>query len=221
MANGWRTVTINALLSWLMKLLLVGLFPYLIAVGNYLLAAGTFLAIVVSMVPSMVERNYRIHLPFELDLLITSIIFFHLFLGEWLMFYEKVRVWDKILHFYGAVVVSILAFVTVYSFRFAKKLRITLPFIGVFTLVFAIAMGALWELFEFWVDTLFGTTMQNGLEDTMWDLMYDVVGGVVTAVLGMLYVRSVSPEARRRLATPIGEILGMRKNYNEKIREQA
>jgi hypothetical protein len=189
-----------------MKLLLMGLLPYEIYIGDYPFAMATLLAIVLSFVPSIVERNYQIHLPFELDLLITLALFLHTFLGEVLMFYERVWLWDKALHVYGTAVISMLAFMIVYTLHYTGKLRLTIPFIGFFTVTFALAVGSLWELAEFSVDFIFEKDTQKGLADTMWDLVYDLMGGVVIAVLGMFYVRYSKPETRKRLTRPLGEV---------------
>src|SRR3990170_1842592 len=110
----WRGLTVSAAISWFLKLLVVGL----------------------SLAPSIIERNYRIQFPFELDLLITVSIFLHTFLGEWLMFYERVWMWDKFLHFFNSAVVAILAFFAVYSLYYTKKLRPPVPLVGFFFLLF-------------------------------------------------------------------------------------
>ncbi|MEE9615106.1 MAG: hypothetical protein V3W31_09225 [Thermodesulfobacteriota bacterium] len=206
MSRGWHSITLSAALSWFMKLVLVGLFPYEIYIGDYLFAFATFVAIVLSLVPSIVERNYNIHLPFELDLLITLAIFLHTFLGEVMRFYEKVWLWDKVLHFYGSAVIAMLAFMIVYTLHYTRKLRLTIPFIGFFTVIFAMAVGTAWELGEFAVDNLFDKTTQRDLPDTMWDLVYDLVGGTLVAGMGMLYVRYSRPEERKRFTKPLGEV---------------
>jgi hypothetical protein len=211
MGKGWRAITVSSALSWLMKFILMGLLPYEIYVGDYLFAMATLLAIVLSFVPSMVERNYQIHLPFELDFLITLALFLHTFLGEVLMFYERVWLWDKALHLYGTGVTSMLAFMIVYTLHYTGKLRLTIPFIGFFTVIFALAVGSLWEMAEFSVDYIFVKTTQKGLDDTMWDLIYDLIGGLMIAVLGMVYVRYSKPETRKRLTRPLGEVFARRK----------
>ena len=50
--------------------------------------------------------------------------------------------------------------------------------LGAFAFTFALALGNVWEIFEFGMDRLFGLTMQkpmagdpSGLTDTMWDLI--------------------------------------------------
>src|SRR3990170_4433048 len=209
MLRNWRTLSITTGLSWLMKLLMVLLLPIAVMKGDYLFSVLTIVSIVISLIPSLLERSYRVTLPFELDLLITLSIFLNTFMGEGLDFYQKVWLWDKALHVYGSAVVGLLAFVVVYTLNYTRKVRLSLPFIGFFTITFAIAMGAVWEIMEFAVDSLFGKTTQNGLADTMWDLVNDFVGGVITAAVGMLYVKYSNPDVRKRLAMPLGEVFGM------------
>ena len=209
MLRNWRSLSLTAGLSWFMKLLMVLLLPVELYKGDYLFSILLVFSVILSLIPSLVERSYRVTLPFELDLLITLSIFLNTFMGEGMNFYQKVRLYDKALHIYGSAVVGLLAFVVVYTLNYTRKVRLSLPFIGFFTITFAIAMGAVWEIMEFAVDSLFGKTTQNGLADTMWDLINDFVGGVITAAIGMLYVKYSNPDVRKRLAMPLGEVFGM------------
>ena len=209
MLRNWRSLSVTAGLSWFMKLLMVLLLPVELYKGDYLFSILLVFSVVLSLIPSLVERSYRVTLPFELDLLITLSIFLNTFMGEGMNFYQKVRLYDKALHIYGSAVVGLLAFVVVYTLHYTRKVRLSLPFIGFFTFTFAMAMGGIWEIMEFAVDNIFGKTTQNGLADTMWDLVNDFVGGVITAAVGMLYVKYSNPDVRKRLAMPLGEVFGM------------
>lgn len=209
MLRNWRSLSVTTGLSWFMKLLMVLLFPVELYKGEYLFSVLLVFSVILSLIPSLVERSYRVTLPFELDLLITLSIFLNTFMGEGMNFYQKVRLYDKALHVYGSAVVGLLAFVVVYTLNYTRKVRLSLPFIGFFTVTFAMAMGGIWEIMEFTVDSLFGTTTQNGLDDTMWDLINDLVGGIITATIGMLYVKYSNPDIRKRLAMPLGEVFGM------------
>lgn len=208
LGKSWRTVSISAGLSWLMKLLLLGITPYQLYNGEYLYALATFIAFVISLIPSVVERNYRITLPFELDLLFTLMVFLHAFMGEVLDLYSKFELFDKALHLYGGVVIAMLGFLVVYTLHYTRKVRLSLPLVGFFTISFTMAVGAMWEIGEFTVDKLFDTRAQNGLDDTMIDMIVDLIGGVAVSVLGMVYVRFSHPDERVRLARPLGEVFG-------------
>ncbi len=206
MGKGWRYLTLSTVLSWTMKFLLMGLFAYYIYIGDYLFSLAPLLAIVLSLLPNIVERSYHIHLPFEVDLLVTLALFLHIFLGEGFMFYEKLPYFDDFLHVYGTAVISLLAFMSVYTMHYIKKIRLSIPLIGFFTVIFAMAMGACWEMAEYVIDKFLGGTMQNGLSDTMLDLMHDLLGGSLVAIIGMIYVKYSNPRERRRLTRTLGEV---------------
>jgi len=76
-----------------------------------------------------------------------------------------------------------------------KKKEINLDlnpnFIALFAFMFAIGIGVLWEIFEFFMDQIFGMNMQkSGLIDTMWDLIVDVLGAAVISILGWGYIKT-------------------------------
>ena len=58
------------------------------------------------------------------------------------------------------------------------------------TLCLAISIGAVWEVFEFVMDQLFGLNMQkSGLVDTVWDLIVNLVGGSFGSAAGFAYLK--------------------------------
>ena len=84
--------------------------------------------------------------------------------------------------------------------------------VAVFAFTFAITMGVLWEIFEFTMDSLFGTTMQSwnlphdttligkefqgsGLRDTMSDLIVNSIGALLTSILCYFLYKEEKREA--------------------------
>jgi uncharacterized membrane protein YjdF len=68
-------------------------------------------------------------------------------------------------------------------------------FVALFAFFFAVAVGAVWEIFEFAMDAFFGTNMQpatagdpSGLTDTIQDLIVDTVGAAVVSLAGWRYL---------------------------------
>lgn len=198
---------LKVLISWLMKLSIGGVVIYSLFIRtNIPFALLATLALGISMTPNIIERNHKINLPLELDLLITFALYLHIVLGEWAHFYHTIKGYDLIVHYVGTAVVAILAFLLTYTLHYTGKLRLTLPFIGFFTVVFALAMGTIWEIAEFIVDK-FGYDAQKGLKNTMWDLIFDLIGGMTTAILGILYIKFLSGDERKKLVYPIRKIL--------------
>ena len=69
-------------------------------------------------------------------------------------------------------------------------------FVALFAFMFAMGMGAVWEIFEFGMDQLFGLNMQkSGLVDTMWDLIVDGAGALTISLLGWSYLRAVGSDS--------------------------
>ena len=60
----------------------------------------------------------------------------------------------------------------------------------VFSIIFAIASAAVWEIWEFSTDKLFGFTSQNNsLDDTMWDIICGSLMGVIANIPLYLYIK--------------------------------
>lgn len=218
--NGWllRT-TIGATLSWLMKLVLIGLFFYVSFKGDLFIATAAGTAIFLSLLPSLIGKSHNTTLPWELDFLITLALFLHTFFGEWLRFYDRLWFFDKFMHLYGTSVIAIIAFLITYTLHFTKEFRLTIPFVGFFTITFAMFVGSIWEIAEFSFDKLFGHNTQYSLDNTMWDMINNLIGGTLVAFIGMLYVRYSRPDERKRITKTVGEVFNIRNSRKRRSRK--
>ncbi|HOW34678.1 MAG TPA: hypothetical protein PLN32_09540, partial [Methanoregulaceae archaeon] len=58
---------------------------------------------------------------------------------------------------------------------------------------FTMAIGAFWEIYEYLMDTFLlpylMKPLQHGLDDTMMDLMFDLLGGIIVGFFGTWYIR--------------------------------
>jgi uncharacterized membrane protein YjdF len=60
-------------------------------------------------------------------------------------------------------------------------------FIAFLSFCVAMAIGGIWEIFEFAMDQVFGMNMQkSGLIDPMWDLIVDALGPLFSVTTGYL-----------------------------------
>src|SRR5690606_28694535 len=65
-------------------------------------------------------------------------------------------------------------------------------FVALFAFTFSLSLGALWEIFEFGMDQIFGLNMQkSGLVDTMWDLIVDTLGAATISIMGYFHLKTV------------------------------
>ena len=172
----------------------------------------TVLIVLVTFLPVLLERRFRIHIPPEMQLLAITFVFASLFLGEVRDYYNRFWWWDIALHTSSGFLLGILGFLLVHVLNEAERVQVHMKagFVAFFAFLFALGVGALWEIFEFTMDQLFGTTMQkpmlgdpSGLTDTMWDLIVDALGALVISVLGWRHLKN--PQKASLLERWIGD----------------
>lgn len=166
---------------------------------QWMAAATTMAIVVLTFFPLVMERRFGVIIPPELELLATVFIFASLFLGEVRGYYLQFWWWDIALHTSAGFLLGIVGFLLVYILneRDSLHLHMSHGFVALFAFVFAVAIGGLWEIFEFSMDRLFGMNMQkpmlgdpSGLTDTMWDMIVNALGAATISLLGYGYLRA-------------------------------
>lgn len=161
--------------------------------ADYMLALLVAGAMIATLAPLWLNRRFHIYLPPETELLAILFLYATLFLGEFGNFYDRFWWWDILLHTGSGFMLGLVAFILVFVLNHAPRteLKLSPEFIALFAVVFALAGGAIWEMFEFGMDAIFGYNMQkSGLVDTMWDLIVALAGAVVVSAMGYVYLRS-------------------------------
>ena len=166
---------------------------HFLVVGNVMLGGFSFLMLLVSLIPALVNRSYNTNLPWHIDFWLT--LWVALSVAGEIRFYNSLSWWDDVLHLGGTIVLGYLAFVLVYALNFTGKIKLSIPMIGFHTFLIGMAFGGMWEIAEFWVWQLTGRdalamqgNIANGFYDTFSDLQFDLVGAALVAVVGMWYV---------------------------------
>ncbi|MDH3281420.1 MAG: hypothetical protein OEQ18_09860 [Gammaproteobacteria bacterium] len=160
--------------------------------GRWLAAITTTGIVIVTLLPLMLGRRFAVQIPAEFEVLAVVFVYAALFLGEIHGYYVRFWWWDAILHAGSGFLLGILGFLLVYVLNEHENVDLHMRprFVALFAFMFAVGMGALWEIFEFAMDQIFGLNMQkSGLIDTMWDLIVDTVGAAIISVLGWGYLR--------------------------------
>lgn len=153
----------------------------------------------VAISPVIFHHRLRVTFPPEFHILAITFIFASLFMGEVWQFYARVWWWDIALHGTSGLLLGIFGFLLVYALNEDRHINMHMRphFVAFFAFLFAVAVGALWEIFEFGMDQAFGMNMQkamwqdpSGLTDTMWDLIVDAVGAGIISLLGWRHLKS-------------------------------
>jgi len=194
------------IISYFLKFSLFALFFWSIHKREYIWALGCLLSLIVCFLPTLLKRRWKIHLPIELELLIVLALFLHSGGGA-LDAYHNIPWWDHITHFLSTAVVSLLAFIVMAIIdAYSSEIKFNMPLLIFFIVIFSLAMGVIWEFFEFTSDLLFGTHAQLNNTDTMVDLFFDLLGGIIVAIPGALYLKHTTPE---RFGLEMGEEIGL------------
>ncbi len=177
--------------------------------SHYFMNAFTCLILfVLTFVPAFISRKTTMILPTALQTGFLIFMFLAMLLGEVYGFYERFSWWDIMLHSSSAFMFGIVGFLLFDALDRDEKIYFELNRVGVliFAFCFAVSLGALWEIFEFSGDMLFGMNMQKsvyvtnaaelaphinkwgrlvdpGLVDTMEDLVVDAVGALVAVIV--------------------------------------
>jgi uncharacterized membrane protein YjdF len=165
--------------------------------GHWLTAFLIVTIMGVILAPTLLGDRLPVKIPAELQALALLFVFAALFLGEVQRYYERIWWWDLALHVSSGLLLGVLGFLLVYVLNENRRIDLHMRprFVALFALLFAVSVGTLWELFEFAMDSAFGTNMQkpmfddpSGLTDTMWDLFVDMLGALAVSVYGWWYM---------------------------------
>jgi len=147
--------------------------------------------------PVVLKSHFPVQIPSEIQILAILFGFAALFLGEIRDYYERFWWWDLALHATAGLLLGLQGFMTVYILNEDRHVDLHMrpAFLAIFAFCFSQAIGAIWEIFEFTMDQVFGLTMQkpmlgdpSGLTDTMWDLIVNAIGALVISVAGWRYL---------------------------------
>ncbi|MCO8268321.1 MULTISPECIES: hypothetical protein [unclassified Haloferax] len=202
-------------LSRAMQVVLVGLVFIGLDRGNLGIVVNALVGLGVTYLPALLERDYRIPMDAGLTLWISSAAFLHALgtvglPGSETSFYAGVWWWDHLTHALSSSVVAAAGYATVRAVD-EHTADIYLPprFMFVFILLFVLAFGVFWEVIEFAISgvaALAGTgsvLTQYGLDDTLLDLVFDAVGGIIVAIWGTAHLSDVVGALQKRLeSTP-------------------
>ncbi len=154
--------------------------------------------LLLTLVPTLLGRGLDVYVPPEFELLTIAFIFAALFLGETRDYYSRFWWWDIALHTTSGGLLGVLGVLLVYVLNQNARIDLHMQpgFVVFFAYCFAVAVGTVWEIFEFAMDSLFGMNMQkamlgdpSGLTDTMWDLIVNSLGALVVSAAGYVYMK--------------------------------
>jgi uncharacterized membrane protein YjdF len=181
---------ITALITMLLRLALIAAAILSGMTANWSALFASVGTIGLTYAPQVLAHQLNVRIPLLFELIITIFLYASIFLGEVGNYYERFWWWDSVLHIGSAFAFGFAGFLVLFLLFMKNKVKASPFLVAVFSFTFGLAIGAMWEIFEFMVDSLFGTNMQkSGLRDTMGDLIVDAFGAGLASVIGYIYLR--------------------------------
>jgi hypothetical protein len=192
------------LLVRLLQLGLGGLAVYGLVTVRLGMAANGALALSVTLVPALLRREYGYTMDAGLVLWIAIAIVLHV--AGSLGLYSQFSWYDEITHTVSATVVAGVGYAAFRAFeQHSDAIDVPSAFRGVFIVVFVLAFGVGWELFEFgavavsqWLGFDSPVTVY-GIDDIVTDFVFNGVGAILVVFWGTEYTHGAVGFLRRRL----------------------
>jgi uncharacterized membrane protein YjdF len=190
-----------------------------LATGNGGIAVNAGVGLAVTVLPNVLARRFDVTLGVGLVLWMTTAMFLHA-LGTLTLpgvdftLYSGTWWWDHLTHALSSSLVAGAALATLLALqRYSTAIRLPPRFMFLTVLLFVMAFGVVWELLEFYIGVVSGllgagsVLTQYGLEDSLLDLFYNTLGGLVVATFGATRLADVSAQLADRLRerSPEGE----------------
>jgi|LGVD01.1.fsa_nt_gb hypothetical protein len=185
---------IGIYLAYLMQMLIVVYAVYSVYTRDYFWAIWGFFALILTLTPLMLKRRFHVTLPWELNFLIVLSLYLSVSGNVQGWYYHFYPFYDKVAHLVSSITIAVLGFVAAVIMDRYTEIKMNRPLIVIFVIIFTMAIGSFWEITEFVSDNLFGTQLQPGLRDTMYDLIFDLAGGTIIGVLGDVYLKRMPKE---------------------------
>lgn len=132
---------------------------------NYFNCLLCIFSLFLFILPAFIEKQLKIDLPNTLEIIIYVFIFAAEILGEIENFYDKIPIWDTILHTTNGFCCAAIGFSLVDLLnRNSKRIDLSPMYLAIVAFCFSMTIGVCWEFIEFFGDQIFRMDMQK---DTM------------------------------------------------------
>jgi hypothetical protein len=167
-------------LDWLRLAFVAGLVVTVVAGSAEAIANMAVATVVV-----LLARPARLPVPYDLAVIVAMAF---TGFGEALGLYDSVSWYDNVVHFVVPMLSSQVLYLCLARLEFVPHPRsevVRRDELGMFVVCFALgaAVGAVWEIWEFFSDGVLGSDLQLGNEDTVGDLIADTLGSLAGAGL--------------------------------------
>jgi uncharacterized membrane protein YjdF len=186
-----KTKKICNLLDNLLRIIIIILIILKIVNLDFSNIGMLILTFVLSFYNVFLKKIFKINLNFYSRILLTLLIFLAQLLGSSLDFYDLFNSWDLIVHFISGIVMFFVGYDVISNLdKNHKEIKLNKKIIIIFSMLFALSVGSVWEMYEYSVDGILNLDTQRtgnlvgrmAIEDTMTDLLSSTLGTLLTVI---------------------------------------
>lgn len=121
------------------------------------------LTLLLLIIPSFIQVEFKIELPTTLEIIVLLFIFSAEILGEINSYYIRFPFWDTLLHTLNGFLAAAIGFSLVDIMNTDNRLQFKLSplFVAIVAFCFSMTIGVCWEIFEYCMDIIFHLDMQK------------------------------------------------------------
>lgn len=128
---------------------------------NRLITLESAVGMLIPLVYVIFAKVFKINISFYMRLFVFTFAFFGIVLGESFRFYYNIPFWDKILHTISGFFVTWIGYSLCYYVIKDTNIENKVMFSIVVGIMFSLAFAAVWEFYEYSVDSILGLNMQK------------------------------------------------------------
>lgn len=134
------------------------------------------------LLPSLVQKSYKIYIPGEFELAILLFVFISFFLGE---------IRGLIIQIFLGVTLGFIGFMTIFIIYSNNKIKTNYFFVAIFSFSFALTLGVIFELSKYFIKLFLGYEFDvSNYIFTMQSLSLVAIGALVASTIGYSYMIS-------------------------------
>lgn len=189
-----KTVGRDILVAWLLVVVVVFVAAASIAVGDILWGGFAFVVVILAIVPTVLYRDPRIVLPWQVLVLAALPVFGRIFAAD-----------SIIVTFSTYLGLAALALIIAVELDSFTSVRMSSGFAVTFVIVATLAATGIWAVLRWSLDITLGTTFlldpalsESAIEwGLMWEFVYSMIGGLLGGLIFELYFRRRRPTLQK------------------------
>ncbi len=188
----------SAIVYFVLRFIVIAVLILQVFNGNYENVFLCILTLVLLIVPSFIQVNFKIEFPTTLEIIILLFIFSAEILGEIREYYILFPAWDTILHTMNGFLMAAIGFALVDILNRDERIMFKLSpiFVSIVAFCFSMTIGVIWEFFEFGMDQIFRLDMQKDtILTSISTVMLDPLGGNHPQVINNITDMAINGES--------------------------